>query len=699
MNSSSPIDLSTTCPSLLSGVGPRTLEVLKTLGIHSLQDLLFHLPLRYQDRTRIQLIAHLQPGDHALIEGEVIQAELIKARRASFWCRLKDESGIINLRFFHFNKTQLDRLKQNSLKLRCFGEVRLSRLGLEMIHPEWSILNPAQTLVLSDRLTPIYSAVKGIHQDTLRKLIKQILDGLQAGNFSLPELLPADLLNLHNLPSLIEALDYLHRPPSDVSQAELLAFRHPMQRRLALEELLAHRLALLKIRKELQAFSSTPLESKNSLTQGLITALPFELTGAQIRVINEIKNDLLNNKPMLRLVQGDVGSGKTIVAAIAMLQAAENQHQSALMAPTEILAEQHYQTLKKWFDPLGLKIGYLSSSVSRSNRQLLLDALAMGDLNFLVGTHALIQSDVKFHSLKLLIIDEQHRFGVHHRLTLKIKGEEENFYPHQLIMTATPIPRTLAMSAYADLDLSIIDELPVGRQSISTILVSNQRRIEIIERVRVNCKQGQQVYWVCTLIEESEVLQCQAAELSVTELRAAMPELKIALLHGRLKTEEKERAMAAFKAGQIDVLVATTVIEVGVDVPNASLMIIENPERLGLAQLHQLRGRVGRGALKSYCVLLYQYPLSEQAHHRLAIMRENQSGFIIAEEDLKMRGPGEVLGTRQAGVMNLKVADWVRDEDLNASINLLAPEMLLDSNRSTQIINRWLGKKIYYAGV
>lgn len=679
----------------LAGVGPRTTENLLQLGIQSVQDLLFHLPSRYQDRSQITPMRSLQAGQFALIEGEVFQARLIKARKASLVCQLIDGSSFVNLRFFHFNAQQLERFKRAGFKLRCFGEVRLTRQGLEMVHPEWHEIKEGVDLCLRKGLTPVYPTTKGLQQALLRKLMQQALDALSQERMSLDEYLPDAVLNEFKFPSLKSALLYLHSPPVEVNQQQLLLSEHPMQKRLAFEELLAHHLALLEIRTRLQIHPATPL-AKTKLQQQLLEQLSFRLTNAQKRVLAEIQTDLTKSQPMLRLVQGDVGSGKTIVAALALLQAVGSGFQAALMAPTELLAEQHYQSLKEWFIPLGIQPALLSSSLSRTKRQAILEALEKGSLLVIVGTHALIQSDVRFATLKLLVIDEQHRFGVHHRLALKQKGE----FPHQLIMTATPIPRTLAMSAYADLDSSIIDELPPGRQAITTALVSNSRRGEIVERLRQHGQLGRQAYWVCTLIAESEALQCQAAEVTALQLEAVLPELRIALMHGRLSSEEKEQNMSAFKAGTIDLLIATTVIEVGVDVPRASLMVIENPERLGLAQLHQLRGRIGRGSEKSYCILLYQYPLSESARKRLSIMRASQNGFVIAQHDLEMRGPGEVLGTRQAGLMNLKVADLLRDKELLPLIARVA--ILLQKHYSQtipKIIQRWLATKTYYGDV
>jgi len=684
----------------LKGVGPRTFENLAQLGIQSVQDLLFHLPSRYQDRTQITPMRLLQDGQFALIEGEVFQAQLLRGRKPSLKCQLIDGSSYVSLRFFHFNAQQLERFKKPGFKLRCFGEVRaIPRRGFEMIHPEIQEVKLGDALVLNATLTPIYPTTKGLQQRVIRKLMQQALEAVAQGKISLDEYLPQAILDEFNFPSLGEALHFLHSPPSTVNQLQMLSGRHPMQQRLAFEELLAQQLACLELRSKQKSYSGTAL-IETHLQERLLQSLPFRLTAAQQRVLKEIQADLSEARPMLRLVQGDVGSGKTIIAALAILQAVASGFQSALMAPTELLAEQHCQSLRPWFEPLGIRVAVLSSGLPRVKRQEVLADLASGELLVVVGTHALIQSDVEFAKLKLLIIDEQHRFGVEHRLALKEKGGQFEVQPHQLIMTATPIPRTLAMSAYADLDSSIIDELPPGRQSITSALVSNARRAEVVARLQEHSAEGRQAYWVCTLIAESEVLQCQAAEVTLLQLQALLPNLRMALMHGRLSSEEKEGIMKSFKAGEIDLLVATTVIEVGVDVPNASLMVIENSERLGLAQLHQLRGRVGRGSEKSYCIFLYQHPLSVQARKRLSIMRASQNGFIIAEQDLEMRGPGEVLGTRQAGLANLRVADLLRDKDLLPTIVRVAELMQAQhAHQTPQLIARWLSLKTQYAQV
>jgi len=685
----------------LQGVGPSVAERLANLHITTVQDLLFHLPLRYQDRTCVYSIGAMKPGDQVLIEGEIVGAQITYGKRRQLLCRFADSSGEVRLRFFHFSARQQQQLSQIGLRLRCFGEIREGyRQGIEMVHPEYRLIQQSAELPLEDRLTPIYRATKGLQQKTLRQLTTQALKLMDADE-GLQEFLPQDLLNVNDGASLKSALCYVHRPPADASTALLQRGEHPMQQRLAFEELIAHHLGLHRLRLQMRSHParSLSLPSGGSLQAQLLESLPFRLTSAQQRVLAEINVDMAKAFPMLRLVQGDVGSGKTIVSALAMLSAVEQGYQSALMVPTEILAEQHAQSLQRWFSPLGISVGLLLGHHTGQVRSQNIQKTGSGEYQVLVGTHALFQSEVTFSSLALLVIDEQHRFGVEQRLALKEKGIKEGLYPHQLIMTATPIPRTLAMTAYADLDMSVIDELPPGRQPITTVLVSNQRRDRVIERVRVNCKAGRQAYWVCTLIDDSETLRAQAAAVICESLQQSLPELSIGLVHGRLKQPEKEKMMSLFKSGQLDLLVATTVIEVGVDVVNASLMIIENPERLGLAQLHQLRGRIGRGQEKSFCVLLYQSPLSKTASQRLAVMRKTQDGFQISEEDLKMRGPGEVLGTRQTGLLRLRVADLIRDKAMLPRVQE-ASKLLVEKHPSTVdlLMRRWLhGIEAYVA--
>ncbi|SER52812.1 ATP-dependent DNA helicase RecG [Vreelandella subterranea] len=674
----------------LKGVGEALALKLGRLGIEQVSDLLFHLPLRYQDRTRLTPIGELRAGSEAVIEGEVTACDVVKGRRRSLLVRLRDNSGILSLRFFHFSPAQQQQLKPGAT-VRAFGEARAGATGLEIYHPEYRLSGGSETPV-DEYFTPIYPATEGLHQTRLRALTQQALGLLENQPEALPDVIPDALRQRFQLPGLHASLKLLHQPPPDADLEQLTHGQHPATRRLALEELLAHQLSLREVRLRIQADGAPELPSGRSLQARFLAQLPFALTGAQGRVLEEIALDLARPAPMLRLVQGDVGSGKTVVAAMAALSALAGNCQAAIMAPTEILAEQHYRSFKAWFEPLGIEVAWLAGKLKGKARLDTKAAIADGRARMVVGTHALFQDDVHFQCLGLAIIDEQHRFGVHQRLALREKGEAGGLTPHQLIMTATPIPRTLAMSAYADLDVSVIDELPPGRTPVKTVVVSDERRPEVVERIRRACSEGRQAYWVCTLIEESEALQCQAAEVTRDELTEALPELAIGLVHGRMKSSEKAEVMAAFKEGELDLLVATTVIEVGVDVPNASLMIIENPERLGLSQLHQLRGRVGRGSTESFCVLLYHPPLSKTSRQRLAVMRETTDGFRIAEKDLEIRGPGEVLGTRQTGLAQMKIADLERDGDLLDQVTALAQSLQGNKDITTVLVRRWLGE-------
>ncbi|KGK42789.1 ATP-dependent DNA helicase RecG [Nitrincola sp. A-D6] len=681
----------------LKGVGTALELKLAKLGILTLQDLLFHLPLRYQDRTHIRPMGALQPGAEGVVEGELRLVDVVTGRRRSLLCRLQDATGQITLRFFHFSAGQKNALKPG-VRIRAFGEVRPGSAGLEMIHPEYQLLASGQPPPPPEQaLTPVYPLTEGLTQNRLRSLVHQALQ--QLSQTDLPDFLPIELRQSRALPELNQALRYLHHPPPEADQQALLAGRHPAQRRLALEELLAQHLSLIRVRQRIQHQGGWPLPPAMELEQAFLQRLPFALTAAQQRVIAEIAQDLSTDIPMLRLVQGDVGSGKTLVAALAVVQAIAAGYQAALMAPTEVLAEQHYIAFQQWFEPLGIQVAWLAGKVKGKQRNQQLESIALGTAALVVGTHALFQDEVKFARLALVVIDEQHRFGVHQRLSLREKGRDGVRVPHQLIMTATPIPRTLTMSAYADLDCSVIDELPPGRTPVNTRVISDTRRDEVVARVREACAQGRQAYWVCTLIEESEVLECQAAEVTAEQLALQLPELRIGLVHGRMKAGEKAAVMAAFKAAELDLLVATTVIEVGVDVPNASLMIIENPERLGLAQLHQLRGRVGRGSIESFCLLMYHAPLSRQGRERLQVMRETTDGFRIAEKDLELRGPGEVLGTRQTGMMQFRIADLERDADLLPQIKSLAEKLKGQPNVVDALILRWMGSSETYAQV
>ncbi|MBF8641536.1 MULTISPECIES: ATP-dependent DNA helicase RecG [Pseudomonas] len=671
----------------LKGIGAAMAEKLARVGLENLQDVLFHLPLRYQDRTRVVPIGALRPGQDAVVEGVVATADVIMGRRRSLLVRLQDGSGTLSLRFFHFSQAQKDGMKRGT-HLRCYGEVRPGASGLEIYHPEYRALKDDAPAPVEQTLTPIYPTTEGLTQLRLRQLTEQALERL--GPHSLPDWLPPEMAKQYKLGPLAEALRYLHRPPPDADVEELAIGHHWAQRRLVFEELLTHQLSLQRLRETMRAQQAPPLPPAKKLPKQYLANLGFKPTGAQQRVGAEIAHDLAQHEPMLRLVQGDVGAGKTVVAAMAALQAIEAGYQVALMAPTEILAEQHYLNFQRWFEPLGLEVAWLAGKLKGKARTASLERIAAGT-PMVVGTHALFQSEVHFARLALVIIDEQHRFGVQQRLALRQKGVEGRLSPHQLIMTATPIPRTLAMSAYADLDTSVLDELPPGRTPVNTVTITDTRREEVVERVRAACLEGRQAYWVCTLIEESEELTCQAAETTFEELSLALGELRVGLIHGRMKPAEKAEIMAQFKAGELQLLVATTVIEVGVDVPNASLMIIENPERLGLAQLHQLRGRVGRGSAVSHCVLLFHPPLSHIGRERLAIMRETNDGFVIAERDLELRGPGEMLGTRQTGLLQFKVADLMRDADLLPAVRDAAQELLAKwPAHVSPLLERWL---------
>lgn len=680
----------------LKGVGARIAEKLAARGLVTLQDLWLHLPLRYEDRTTLTPIRLLQPGVPAQVEGRVEAVERGFRYRPVLRVAMADDSrATLVLRFFHFRSAQVNQFAPGA-RVRCYGTPKPGQHGLEIVHPSYRVLVEDEEGALGDALDPIYPAVEGVGPATLRKLIAQALEKLPGE--AMLELLPQGLLKELRLPSLREAVLTMHRPPRGADLQALTLGNHPAQRRLALEELLAHHLSLRRQRITLQRHRAPALAGRGTLVDGLLKSLPFRLTGAQQRVFNEVREDLGKPSPMLRLVQGDVGSGKTVVAALAAMMAVEAGKQAALAAPTELLAEQHLVSLRTWLEPLGVRVAWLSGKVTGKARTAVLEDVANGRAQVVVGTHALMQESVAFHDLALAIVDEQHRFGVHQRLALRDKGASSESVPHQLVMTATPIPRTLAMAAYADLDVSAIDELPPGRTPVQTVAFSAERRPELVERIRAACAEGRQAYWVCTLIDDSDEVVAQAAQTTFEQLSASLPELRIALVHGRMKAADKQAAMRAFKQGDIDLLVATTVIEVGVDVPNASLMIIENAERLGLAQLHQLRGRVGRGAAASTCVLMYQGPLSQMAKQRLATMRETSDGFVIAEKDLELRGPGELLGTRQTGLASFRVADLARDAGLLPQVRDLAECLLAESpSTADRIVARWVGGAARYA--
>jgi ATP-dependent DNA helicase RecG len=682
----------------LRGIGPQLESSLNQLGIHCVQDLLFHLPLRYEDRTQVYPIGTLYPGARALVEGEVEHAAIVRGRRPTLVVVISDGTGRITLRFFHFRAAQKNQLSKGT-RLRCYGEVRGGYQGLDMVHPSYKRILSEQDEAVTDRLTPVYPSVEGLGQATWIKLSDQALILLQNDQLELEELLPDDLRGNLQIPSLAAALAYIHRPPAGADVVALVERRHPAQQRLAMEELLAHNLSMQQLHRAQRKYQAPALPASTGLEQQFIERLPFKLTGAQQRVIGEIQADLAHDHPMQRLVQGDVGSGKTVVAAMAALRTMSNGYQAAIMAPTELLAEQHLRSFRDWLEPLGINPVWLSGKVTGKSRQAALEAIEQG-APLVIGTHALMQEGVRFGKLGLVIVDEQHRFGVHQRLALLDKAGVESLHAHQLIMTATPIPRTLAMTAYAGLDTSVIDELPPGRKPVTTAAISNERRFDVISRVARACADGRQAYWVCTLIEESDAVQAQAAEEVARELQAGLSGVTVGLVHGRMKPAEKQEIMDRFKQGAVQLLVATTVIEVGVDVPNASLMIIENAERLGLAQLHQLRGRVGRGDQQASCVLLYSPTIGQLARERLNILRQTSDGFRIAEKDLELRGPGEVLGTRQTGMLQFRVADLARDQQLLESIPAVAERLLAESpERVARLIQRWIGDAARFAGV
>lgn len=679
----------------LTGVGASQSAKLAKIGLHTLQDLLLHLPLRYEDRTHLTAINDLQAGSHTTVCGEVLHSEITFGRRRMLVCQISDGTGTLTLRFFNFNAGMKNGLATGK-RIIAWGEIRRGQRGPEIIHPEYRQQDEQHSITLQETLTPVYPATEGIRQATLRNLTDQALVLLQHN--PIQELLPQELCR--SLLSLTEALQLLHRPPPEMQLADVELGRHPAQLRLITEELLAHQLSMLQARAGAQQYRALSFKPDDRLSAQLLSQLPFTPTGAQQRVVKEIEQDLAHPYPMLRLVQGDVGSGKTLVAALAALQVIAADQQVVMMAPTELLAEQHAHNFRTWFEPLGIQVGWLAGKQKGKARAAEQERIARGEVQMVVGTHALFQEHIQFQRLALVIIDEQHRFGVHQRLALWEKGQQQGFHPHQLIMTATPIPRTLAMTAYADLETSTIDELPPGRTPVTTVAIPDSRRSEIISRVEKACAEGRQAYWVCTLIEESEQLEAQAAENTLLELQAALPAMRIGLVHGRMKPAEKQQIMQQFKGHELDLLIATTVIEVGVDVPNSSLMIIDNAERLGLAQLHQLRGRVGRGAVASHCVLLYKPPLSKTAQKRLQVLRDTNDGFVIAQHDLEIRGPGELLGTKQTGNAEFKVVDLVRDQRLIPEIQRIAKHLHQHyPEQSKALIERWLPAKTLFSNV
>jgi ATP-dependent DNA helicase RecG len=681
----------------LRGVGPALAEKLAKLGVSQVQDLLFVLPNRYEDRTQLVDIGALRHGMRAVVEGEIQLTEVAYRRRRQLLCRITDGTGSLTLRFFYFSGAQQQGLARGT-RIRCFGEVRRGPLGLEIVHPEYRRVAVDETESLEEVLTPIYPTTEGVPQPRLRSLIDLALR--ETARDGVRDWIPQRVLEEFELPSLNDALTMMHRPPRDAHLGELLSGRHPAQRRLSFEEMLAHQLSLRLLRQAVKGDPAEPLRDRAGLETRFIESLSFSLTAAQRRALDEVDLDLAADAPMVRLVQGDVGCGKTVVAGAAAARAVGSGLQAALMAPTELLAEQHFRNFDAWFRKLDIPVALITGSLPARARRSALEAVASGGIKLVVGTHALFQESIAFANLGLVIVDEQHRFGVHQRLSLRDKGARDGKLPHQLIMTATPIPRTLAMTAYADLDVSVIDELPPGRTPVKTVVLPASRRDEIVERIHKAVLEGRQAYWVCPLIDESEELRYQAAEETAAALAEALPEVRVGLVHGRMPPKDKERGMGAFKDGKIGLLVATTVIEVGVDVPNATLMVIENAERMGLAQLHQLRGRVGRGAHESHCVLLYDGKLSEMARARLAAIRETNDGFVIARRDLELRGPGELLGTRQTGLAEMRVADLMRDADLLPSVQAAAEDLLRHNPEAVAALTRrWVGAGERYGRV
>ena len=671
----------------IKGLGKKTSERLNQLGIHTLEHLVFHLPSRYQDKTSITPLSASNVNDEVLIEATIDRIEVVPSKQRQLLCYLSDnENQRILLRFFHFTQYQKQALIRGET-MQCFGEIKIGHKGLEMHHPEYRIISQNQKPLLESTLSPIYPLCSGISQSKMKQWVDYSLNVLKISR--LDDYF--EKITQQSMPTLKSSIMLLHHPKKNEDISKIESFKHISQQRLIIEELATHQLSLLKTKKARKGKKTNAFKIENLLSNKLKLSLDFDLTNAQLRCIKEIYNDLASSEPMLRLLQGDVGSGKTIVAVFALIQAVENNFQAVIMAPTEILARQHLQNFTQYLEPLNIKIAYLSGSQNTQERTKQMSLIESGEAKVVIGTHALFQESVSFKDLSLVIIDEQHKFGVHQRLSLSKKA---NKTPHQLVMTATPIPRSLTMSAYADLDTSIIDELPPGRQAVETIALSNARRDELINKIRKISNEGRQIYWVCTLIEESEALRAESAEKTFNYLAKNLGDLTVVMIHGRLTKPEKEMIMKDFEEGKINLLVATTVIEVGVNVPNASLMIVENSERLGLAQLHQLRGRVGRGSEKSICILMYQSPLSDNAKERLDILRQSNDGFIIAQKDLELRGPGEILGTQQKGIVSMKIANVVRDAYLLKEAGYYSSKMLEASQESQKaLINRWIDEE------
>ncbi len=690
------IDLETSVEKL-PGIGPKTVVRLARLGIKSVENLLFHLPYRYEDRTRITPISALQPGQTAVIQGRIEETRFKPGRGQSLTCTLVDQSGQVQLTFFHYLHNLTSKFTRGTL-VRCYGEPKWSQFGVSIIHPEFWILteNEAEAPALAPTLTGIYATTEGLKQSTLVKAIAFLLKAMQSGELALEDSLPIGDGSGEST-SFSQRLIFLHQPAKSADRSLLDQGNHPFQKALAFEELLAHRLSVLKGRLQLEQLTAPAMTVANNEKQQLLATLPFKPTAAQLRVIAEIERDLVRRSPMLRLVQGDVGSGKTLVAALAALTVMSSGYQVALMAPTELLAEQHYKNFQQWLDGLPFRTALLSAKTRGKDKKRQLEAIDAGEVELIIGTHALFQEAVAMERLGLVIIDEQHRFGVEQRLALMNKGKERGSCPHQLVMTATPIPRTLAMTFYADLDSSVIDELPPGRSPVITSAVPQERRDEVLQRIRQKCSESRQVYWVCPMIDESESIVAQSATETAEWLAAALFEYRVGLIHGRMKAEQKEQVMSEFAAANIDILVATTVIEVGVDIPNASIMIIENAERMGLAQLHQLRGRVGRGQQQSYCLLLFKSSLSAIAKERLNVMRITNDGFEVAQKDLELRGPGEFLGKRQAGEAAFRCASAGDVEQFSDKLEQLSDVMLREyPEQIPGLIARWLGEKSQY---
>ena len=675
----------------LKGVGEKSLLKLKKIGIKTVEDLLFHLPIRYQDKTKITNISNAEEGKKYLLQGVVEKANIAFYKRRMLVVRVSDKTGFVRLRFFYFNKSQIENFAIGS-NVRCYGEIRVSNKVKEIVHPECQFFKKNNIPALEEYLTPIYPLTDGLHQNSLRRIIKQSLVLLKNKKISFPELLPKELLKKYKLIDINSAIFNIHNPDKNTKYEDLVSSENKNKKRLVFEELLSHQLVFKRIRSFNKTLKSFQLDNNNKPINKLIERLPFKPTQSQMIVMDEIIKDMQKITPMMRLVQGDVGSGKTLVALFGALHAISNGYQVAFMAPTEILSQQHYQSIKLMLKSFDINISLLYGGMKVKEKEVIIEDIKLGNTDLIIGTHALIQNQIKFYNLALVIIDEQHKFGVHQRMTLTSKGKNSETFPHQLILTATPIPRTLAMTLYGNLDYSVIDEMPMGRKKIDTVALSEDRRNEIFKKITTKCKEGNQVYWVCPLINESEVMECKAAISTYNELNDKLKDLNIGLIHGKMKMNEKEKVMNDFRNKKIDLLVSTTIIEVGLDVPNATVMIIENSERMGLSQLHQLRGRVGRGEKKSTCILIYKIGLSELAKNRIDILRKCSDGFDIAKEDLEIRGPGEILGKKQKGDINFKIANITRDykfiKDTKNCVDIISDKT------SESLVSRWINEEI-----